>query len=778
MPQHDPHQKRSILPERMDTEPHLGEEAQTLSKGEMPSPEADAPAGENGHIFLFSLHEWPLLRAFRHGVMLTMPLLLAAAIGLLINNFPLAVFQDFMTETFGPSWKEPGIILYNSTIEILALVSTFTVSNCLMDFHNRKNPDTPVLPALGGITAFSCLFIMMRPDAGPEGLTLHWAGLNGLFVALTLAFVSCSVFLQLCKVRRLRLPYYSEGADPLLPHMFNALPPVLLTLAIFVILRELLDMIGIHSLQQAFYDALRAPFTGDQDSFVMFLLYTFLMQGCWFLGIHGADILDPITHQVLINGMEANSIALNADMPLPHVFTKYFFDVYVHMGGSGTTLALLAAIFLYSKDFGTRRVAKISLLPGLFNINELLIFGLPLVLNPAYIIPFLLVPPVVMTVSYLAVSTGIVPMPVHQVDWTTPFIASALISTGSWKGVALQLFNLTVAVFMYRPFVAMADNIKLSSRKATYAELIRIASSGGRSSGGKRCMDRTEGSGALARSLASEMRSWINRDEDESICLYYQPRIDYLNKSVPCVEALVRWRHPVYGMIPPDLTIAIAEDSGMTRRLDAKLMRLAFEQQARWRKDNIFLILAINISESQLRDKSLPAALSSLRERYNLPADSIMLEVREALLFDPETRYLPVLEAIHKTGINIAVDDFGKGYQTIANMQRLPISELHLDGALVRNVVSNSNNQEILASMQQMCRRLGIKTSVEFVETREQLDILLELNFSSFQGYYFSEPVPPETCEEFVRVYADTGRIPQISAQEPARMDDSKLSPQ
>lgn len=143
---------------------------------------------------------------------------------------------------------------------------------------------------------------------------------------------------------------------------------------------------------------------------------------------------------------------------VPNTVTKPFLDSFVFIGGSGTTLALLFAIFFVireQKNHPYREVAKLSTPAGLFNINEPVIFGLPIVLNPIMLIPFILVPVTLTIVSYVALSTGLVPKTVAILPWTTPpLISGYLVTGGSWRGIALQVVNLTLATAIYVPFVA------------------------------------------------------------------------------------------------------------------------------------------------------------------------------------------------------------------------------------------------------------------------------------------------------------------------------------
>ena len=128
--------------------------------------------------------------------------------------------------------------------------------------------------------------------------------------------------------------------------------------------------------------------------------------------------------------------------------------------------------------------------------------------------------------------------------------------------------------------------------------------------------------------------------------------------------------------------------------------------------------------------------------------------MHEALALDPEARYLGALQAIHATGANIAVDDFGKGYQAMSHIKRLPLSELQIDRALIKDVATNKICQDVIGTIQELCLKMGIKTSAEFVEKYDQLETLLELNFSTFQGHYFSVPIPADDCKEFIRGFA------------------------
>lgn len=176
-------------------------------------------------------------------------------------------------------------------------------------------------------------------------------------------------------------------------------------------------------------------------------------------GIHGPNLLDPITHDIYTNASAHNITAAAAGLPLPNIVTKEFFDHSCPNRRLWATLGLLFAILFISRDGGTR-VGQISLPPGLFNINETIIFGLPIIINPIFLIPFLQTPIILVLISYFAMYFGLVPAPSASVSWTTPTLISGCRRNGFLVGFVLQLFNLILSIAIYTPFVIMSNHAK------------------------------------------------------------------------------------------------------------------------------------------------------------------------------------------------------------------------------------------------------------------------------------------------------------------------------
>lgn len=183
------------------------------------------------------------------------------------------------------------------------------------------------------------------------------------------------------------------------------------------------------------------------------------------------------------------------------------------------------------------------------------------------------------------------------------------------------------------------------------------------------------------------------------------------------------------------------------------------KQQRAWYSEDIITVMSINLSESQLQDASFPARVQLLLNRFELPPESIQMEAHEDLALNPDGRYNTVLETLHGMGMRLAVDDFGKSYRALSQLRRLPIGNLQIDQNLIRNVDKSAHSQDVVGSIQEMSLNMGFNTSAEHVENSEQLEMLLELNVSTFQGHLFAAAMPPEQCAEFIRNFKGESKI-------------------
>lgn len=293
---------------------------------------------------------------------------------------------------------------------------------------------------------------------GEGGLSGLSTGTGGLFVAIIIALLSSELFSRLSGNSKLiiKMP---ETVPPAVSRSFAALLPAIITVSLFALVRTIISAgFDIPDIIGSFYTAIQEPFMGLTNTWIAALILAFIPVFLWTLGVHGANIIEPFMQSINLPAIDANVAAITAGEVAPYIINKPFFDAFVNMGGSGTTIALIIAIFIIArknKQYNT--VGKISTGPGLFNINEPLLFGLPIVLNPVLFIPFILTPMVNVSIAYFATKWGMVPAATIAAPWTTPPIINGFLVTQSWAGAVLSLLLIIISVCIYLPFVAMAN---------------------------------------------------------------------------------------------------------------------------------------------------------------------------------------------------------------------------------------------------------------------------------------------------------------------------------
>lgn len=389
------------------------------------------------------------LVAIRDGFIAVMPLILVGSFAVLINNLPVDAFQKLMKGAFGDVWKDIGGGMWTGSFAILALIAAVGIS-----YNLAKSYGVDALSA--AIITFGALIIISPTTPKEGGIDLAWTGSQGLFVSIIVALLVTEVFRFF--VQRditIKMP---DGVPPAVMKSFAALVPA------FVIL------IATASIHKIVFETIQLPLQGLAGTLPSAIIIALLIHVLWFFGLHGPNIIGGIIDPIYLPALEKNIKLFNDGMSaydVPHIFTKPFFDVYVYIGGSGATLAFLVAVMLVAKSAQLRGVGRVSIGPGFFNINEPVIFGTPIVLNPALIIPFVLTPVVLVITSYTAISLGWVPKTVALVPWTMPPIFSGyLVAGGSIAGAVLQLVNFAIAVVIYYPFVLMCDRTYVQAAKA------------------------------------------------------------------------------------------------------------------------------------------------------------------------------------------------------------------------------------------------------------------------------------------------------------------------
>lgn len=687
-----------------------------------------------------------LIRAIRNGLALMIPIIMVGSFAVMINNLPIAIFQESMNAVFGSAWKDIGNYLFLGTYSIISLCIMFSVSYSLA-MESPEIQTNRVNIVITCVLSLSCLIILTEPVFDGQGIPFFWTSATGLFVAMLTAILSTTIFLKLSSFKILRIDAFNHEFDSSLNKAITALIPAFLTLLFFAFLKAGFSFLGYDDIHLIVYDFVKGFFVNLQNNLPTAILFNLFTHVFWFFGIHGTNILEPVALELYSNALAQNSFSVMNGLEPQYIFTKTFFDVFVFLGGCGSTLCLVLAILLGARKSNLTKIAKMSIFPAIFNINEVMIFGLPIVFNPYYIIPFFAVPCLLTLTTYFAMSWGLVPLTINKTIWTTPIIIGGYFTVESYSGVILQLFNLSLGTLVYYPFVKMAEEKRkqrdLMLLQQFYQDVFDLEESKA-----PVLLSRTDTSGDIARSIAQD----IERDLHENIfVMQYQPQVDNSGKVVGA-EALLRWPHRIYGMVPPPVTVTIAEEAGLMQELGNMIIRQVFSQVGEWQKhpETKDLVIALNISASQMQDDKVLDVLKKALEENNINPKNIEIELTEGRLLNNSAQSWYMLEQFRDMGFKFAIDDFGMGHNSMRYLREFTVDAIKLDGSLTKEVLTDKNARDIVTSIVQLADNLKLNTIAEFVETKDQMLMLKELGCKQYQGYYYAPALPADKFREFV----------------------------
>ncbi|TGA98486.1 PTS cellobiose transporter subunit IIC [Sporolactobacillus shoreae] len=393
------------------------------------------------------------LVALRDGIMLAMPLIIIGSLFLIIANFPIPAYQNFMAGIFGKDWATVAQYPVNATFSIMGLVAAFGIAYYLAQSYK-------VDPLSSGIISVAA-FLLAIPLDKLSDVPLALLGSQGLFMAIIFGLCSAEIyrfFIQ--KNITIKMP---DSVPPAVSKSFSALIPGFAVVVLVWLLRILVEHTSIGSIPNVITSVIGKPLSMVGGSYGGSLVAEFAIVFLWSFGIHGANIVGGIMAPIWYGAMDANRVAFQAHQVLPNIVTQQIFDNFINLGGSGTTLALAFMIAFLAKSQQLKALGKLVVGPAIFNINEPILFGLPIVMNPMMIIPFVLTPIVVLTTTYFSMKFGWVSLTAGiAVPWTTPPIISGYLATGGHiSGAIIQAVNIVLSFFIYYPFFRAVDRQKL-----------------------------------------------------------------------------------------------------------------------------------------------------------------------------------------------------------------------------------------------------------------------------------------------------------------------------
>ncbi len=411
------------------------------------------------------------LRSLRDAFATITPLYILAGIAVLVNNVIFPLFP--LDETTLANLQTWGSQLTLGTLNVSALILAGLIGYCLA---NNKRFDNPLSCVVVGI---SSLVIMMPQTitaslattselltddvttaAVTGALSTTNTGTNGLFGAIIIGLLAVTLFIKISGVEQLKVNL-GEGVPPAVSNSFNVMIPMLLTLSVFGVVASLLAVCAGTDLLTIISTFIATPLKSIMNAgpWAVVLIYT-LANLLFCVGIHQSTIsgatVEPILTMVIVDNMA--TFAAGGTIPADHYMNMQIINSFALMGGSGCTLMLLLDTFLFSKSKTSKTVAKMAILPGIFNINEPVIYGYPIVYNLPLMIPFVLVPDLFIICTYGLTCAGFLAPCIAQVPWTTPPVLSALLATGfDWRAAVWQVAEIVIGMAIYLPFMRISE---------------------------------------------------------------------------------------------------------------------------------------------------------------------------------------------------------------------------------------------------------------------------------------------------------------------------------
>jgi EAL domain-containing protein (putative c-di-GMP-specific phosphodiesterase class I)/cellobiose-specific phosphotransferase system component IIC len=469
------------------------------------------------------------------------------------------------------------------------------------------------------------------------------------------------------------------------------------------------------------------PLLSMLSDMAMLYIRTILSQLFWFVGIHGPH---------MVNGVMDTSFLSN-DIFLGLSYRK-FYQLFVLAGGSGVGLAMIFALLLNRKDKKGIKIAKISLPFSIFNINGILIYGLPIVFNRYLLLPFLLIPLFDIAVAHWFLQWHSVVFVPIKFAWTTPiFVNGWMLSNGDLYVVLFQAGLLFINTLMYIPFIKKYSNI---TNKSYYIKELEkkldITTS----------IQAREGVSVLKKQknildTSHKIDDIVKLINQHSLQMYYQPKVNIDNYECVHYEALLRLKRSDGSLVGPYFLIDL-EDAGLAPVIDIWVCKEVKEDLTKWKENGYYPEISINLHPDTLSDESAIEQIIDI-----LKGENVEFEILERSLIDNQ-KSSSILTMLKSNGFKIAIDDFGVGYSSFELMTKFDIDTIKMDKSII-DLIDRPKGFAVCKHIIKLCSDINCRCVAEGVETQEQLDKLHTIGAKYVQGYYFSAAIAPNKLLDY-----------------------------
>ncbi|MCF7483851.1 PTS sugar transporter subunit IIC [Vibrio sp. J1-1] len=411
------------------------------------------------------------VRAMRDGFIVAMPFIIVGSF-VLILAFP--PFDQDTTNGFARGWLDFAAANFDMIMMphfmSMAIMGIFVSMGVAYSLAKSYNMDGITSAALSLMT-----FFLVASPAADDALSMAYMGGTGVFTAVLSGFFSVELYRLMKKYNiTIKMP---EQVPPAIQRSFEVLLPVV---AIFVTIYPVSVWLqATHGMliPEAILEAFK-PLVSASNTLPAILGAILLCQLLWFAGIHGGAIVVGLVTPIFLTNVTANIEAFMAGEPVTNIFTQAFWDYYILIGGSGATLGLVA-LMAFSRSAHLKSLGRMSAIPGMFQINEPVIFGSPIVMNPTLFLPFVFVPMINAVVAYIAVHSGFVGMSIATLPWTTPAIIGASWGAGwTFMPVVMVVLLFIMDILLYYPFFKMYERELLAQEQPQEESQIETSASG------------------------------------------------------------------------------------------------------------------------------------------------------------------------------------------------------------------------------------------------------------------------------------------------------------
>ncbi|SJZ56066.1 PTS system, cellobiose-specific IIC component [Pilibacter termitis] len=418
-------------------------------------------------------------RSLRDGFVQTVPFLVLAGVFILINYVIIAPETGYIAglvhnDALLATWQELGSKIINGSLSCYSLLIGVLISYSLAKNKHYENPIYCSVITLAVIFIFVPIVNAVTPNGAEKAVEVasivpfDLLGTAGVFTSILSALLSTELFIFLSRQEKLKIKL-TGGIPPAVAQSFNALLAIMITLIVFGFGSFAVHQLTKMDVHELINKVIQAPMLHLTTSLPGFLVLCFVTNTLFSLGIHPSGIVNPILEPPLLAAMNQNTEAFKNGTDIPNIIVLPFRDLYGHIGGTGSTIALIIAIFLVSRKKSNRQFAKLAGPLEIFNINEPVIYGFPVVMNPVIMIPFIFGPLLSFAIAYFATAIGLVSKIVVYVPWSTPPLINGYIASGGdIRNSILQLFLIAFMVVIYIPFLkahesSMTDDTEVNT---------------------------------------------------------------------------------------------------------------------------------------------------------------------------------------------------------------------------------------------------------------------------------------------------------------------------